>query len=97
MDEKKILEAARFYQEALTTFIRNYGFEVNPVRLAPNESKLSLRQKLNHCLWLAQEIPNLLIQRHYEQPQRWLAFIQGTLWALDLITIEEAKNQNRPD
>lgn len=49
-----------------------------------------------HLLWMCEEGPTYAANRR-EKAMRWLGFVQGAMWILDLATIEQLKAMNRPD
>ena len=52
---------------------------------------------LNHVYYLAFDGHALLDQKRTEKAHRHLGFVQGALWGLGLVSIEELMNMNRPD
>jgi hypothetical protein len=50
---------------------------------------------LSHIRWMLLEIPKMLDDGKYEKAHRWLGFVQGTLWAKEISTVEELKDDNR--
>ena len=54
-------------------------------------------RRLSHLLWLARNGLQLVEEDRREKAMRWLGFLQGALWAFELVSVEELKNMNRPD
>jgi len=52
---------------------------------------------LTHLRSMFPEIYLFLDQGKTEKAFRWLGFVQGALWALGLMTIEQLRNDNRSD
>ena len=50
---------------------------------------------LTHLRWVCQEIPKMLEDNKIEKAMRWLGFLQGALWALQIIDLETLKDDNR--
>lgn len=48
-----------------------------------------------HIRWMCHEIPNILDAGKFEKANRWLGFVQGALWAYNISTIEDLKEDNR--
>jgi len=59
-------------------------------------TNVSREAKLAHCRRMLDKLPKYIAQGRTEKAQRWIAFIQGVLWGLDLTTITELKNTSRP-
>ncbi len=51
---------------------------------------------LQHVLWMCIEAQSLVDQGRIEKAMRWLGFVQGFMWALDLRTLESLKNDSKP-
>ena len=49
-----------------------------------------------HALYMVREGRKLVDQDRAEKAMRCLGFVQGVLWAIGLVTIEELKNMNKP-
>lgn len=81
MKDEKILDACKIYSEKLSPFAEQPVFP----------------ETYKHIMWMTWQIPQFLKDGRKEKANRWLGFIQGALWALDVYTIEEMKNHNRPD
>lgn len=54
-------------------------------------------RRLSHLLWLARNGIPLIAENRREKAMRWLGYLQGYLAALDLVTVAELKDMNRPD
>ncbi len=80
MKEEKIINACEVYKEKLSHLAEQPHF--------PETQK--------HILWMLWQIPGFLKEGRKEKANRWLGFIQGSLWAEDVYTIEEMKEHNRP-
>lgn len=58
---------------------------------------LSSTSGLEHCYAMLDKMVELVKAGRIEKAFRWLGFIQGCLWMAKIYTIEELKNQSRPD
>jgi len=54
-------------------------------------------RRTSHLLWLARNGLQLVVDGRREKAMRWLGFLQGALWARELLTVEQLKDMNRPD
>lgn len=54
-------------------------------------------RQLSHLLWMTRNGLVLIEEKRREKAMRWLGFIQGALWQLDLADIETLKGMNKPD
>lgn len=52
---------------------------------------------LNHLLWMCTKIPSLIQEERLDKAMRWLGFLQGALWALEILSVEESKRLNMPE
>lgn len=50
----------------------------------------------NHLLWMTIQIQTFLDQDKLDKAFRWLGFIQGAFWVLDLRSVAEMKGDNKP-
>ena len=53
--------------------------------------------KLVHLKGMIPKMRAFLVEGRREKVSRWLGFMQGVLYALDVYTVEEMANHNRPD
>ena len=62
-------------------------------------NKILIDQKpgLAHCLYMIDEIEELLDQDRLEKAFRWYGFLQACLWSFGVYTVEDLKNHSRPD
>ena len=54
-------------------------------------------RRLSHLLWLSRDGLQLIEDNRREKAMRWLGFLQGALWGLEMATVDELKSMNRPD
>lgn len=52
---------------------------------------------LNHLAWMCEKGIILAEEESLDKAFRWLGFVQGVLWALNIYPIHDLKNHNRPD
>jgi len=50
---------------------------------------------LTHISWMLYQITQLVNNNQIEKANRWLGFVQGALWALDVCTIDEMREDNK--
>lgn len=60
-------------------------------------SHIARSEAFCHLLYMCEEGKRMLAEDRREKVMRWLGFVQGTLWAMGVTTIAEAKNANKPD
>lgn len=70
---------------------RAYPRGLSAVRNMEAATKLEQAQ---HVLWMCDEVQALLSLDKREKAMRWLGFVQGSLWLLDLRTIAEMRTDN---
>lgn len=54
-------------------------------------------QPENHAYWCALEAIRFIDEGRREKAMRWLGFVQGVTFASGIATVEELKNDSRPD
>ncbi|MBP9701899.1 MAG: hypothetical protein KBD47_02880 [Candidatus Pacebacteria bacterium] len=89
-------------KEKLREIVAHYRkrFEEQGVELAPHPHNKILTNRDRAIAHLADMLPKMeqmIKEDKIGKVMRWLGFVQGTLWALGLDTIEELKEINRPD
>jgi hypothetical protein len=92
MDQKDILRALNDCETSIRVSFPNE----KPVRADVNGRVLSKPTKIRHALWMIGEAREFAREDRLPKAFRWLGFIQGVLWSLGIITINEAKDANRP-
>ena len=73
------------------------GKKIPKQELPESEHPSSPEILLSHCYWMLDQIEAFLDSGNIGKANRWLGFIQGSLWANKLFTVEELKEQNRSD
>jgi hypothetical protein len=53
--------------------------------------------QLNHLLFMVIEAQKLVDENRTAKSMRWLGFVQGALWGLGLVSIDNMKELNRTD
>ncbi len=66
-----------------------------PVRADIGSLRNSHTDKVSHALWMIQETRDFIHECRIEKAFRWLGFVQGVLWSIGLVSIDEAKEANR--
>ena len=103
MTGEKIKEVATKYARVIHRMV-----EIHPARiLVPGEpmrgpvdkswTTWSPAEQANHLLFACAEMKRFVDEGRLEKSFRWLGWIQGTLTALGVYTIEDCGNHNRPD
>lgn len=62
-----------------------------------DENADSRIRRLSHLLWLSREGLTLIEEERREKAMRWLGFLQGALWGMELVDVKQLKDMNRPD
>ena len=97
MDRNEVMEVTIFFHEGLSLTMRKMGFVVKPARIDPEIVHPFKEQRLKHLLWMIEESQRLVRDNKIEKAMRWLVFVQGSLWAFNIITIAESTDVNRGD
>ena len=92
MTNEKIAEAAAACKDILI------GEKVAPKQFPSDHWPELDEEILAHAHFMLDEIINVLLPANRrDKAFRWLGFVQGILWSVGLVTIDELKNQNRSD
>lgn len=67
-----------------------------PVRADTAARWLPGANKRQHALWMIVQAREFVREGRLPKAFRWLGFVQGVMWVLDIVTIEQAKEANRP-
>lgn len=73
---------------AAFTFCRSF--------LPPDASPIRGGSREQHLVFMCEYGVELVREGRHEKAFRWLGFVQGALWSMDLATVKELKNINRP-
>ena len=96
MTKEKIAQVIDFYRDGLK-FRGGYG--CYPMRADADglvETADEHEIILPHLLWMCEETISFLEQDRVDKAFHWLGFIQGTMWASGMRTIEDMKRDNMP-
>ena len=52
-------------------------------------------KKVYHIKWMIMKISEFIKENQQEKANRWLGFIQGVLWAMEIYTVDEMREHNR--
>jgi hypothetical protein len=85
MSDKKILSLLDGYDAKLKTLPVNTLPELKPIW-----------DKVNHAIGMIPKMRVFLEEGRREKAFRWLGFLQGVFWALNVYTVEELANHSRP-
>ena len=73
-------------------------YEARLKRAFPDDQPHTSRiKRCNHLLRMIPQMRLYLVDGRREKFMRWLGFLQGSLWMLDIYSIEEMMEYNRPD
>lgn len=92
MNQKDVLSALSDCEAT----VKSYAPHAVPLRAATDLIGYRELAKLQHVLWMIGQAREFVTANRTEKAFRWLGFVQGVLWSLGLVTIEEAKESNRP-
>lgn len=53
------------------------------------------KSKLSHCYSMLDEMKEFVSQNRMDKVFRWLGFIQGVFWSLNIYSLDSLKNHNR--
>lgn len=70
--------------------------DAKSLRAIRDERKVSKSAKVSHVLWMIDQARDFAHEDRLPKAFRWLGFIQGVMWTLGIVTIDEAKEANRP-
>jgi hypothetical protein len=90
MDNQQVQKAVDEIRAALSDSHGNY---LNPIR---NTNATMISDRVRHLLWMCDQITDFLKNDRIEKAMRWLGFLQGCCWMLNISSIEELKAQNAP-
>lgn len=92
MNQQDILRAL----DECESVIKKHLPLLTPMRAMPTASNFNDLVGARHALWMIGEARVFVADSRIEKAFRWLGFVQGVLWSFGFVTIEEAKNANRP-
>lgn len=52
---------------------------------------------IEHLIGMVPRLHALLDEGRIEKAMRWLGFMQGALWSIDIFSLDELKDHSRPD
>lgn len=89
MIQEQLIEILDYYTDVLE------GRGCMSVR-HPNTLKESCRKdRINHVLWMCEEVKEIASKGNLDKAYRWLGFIQGCAWDFGLFSIDEMRDHNR--
>jgi len=91
MNAEKILNVITIYREY---FIKK-GIE--PADFSHIDKLKSYEEILPHCYGMLGKMEKFILEGRMEKAFRWLGFVQGCLWSLGQYSLEDLRNNNRPD
>ena len=96
MDAEKVIEVIGIYRN----YFENLGVEKvdyphqDFIDEAPEDEELCI---LAHCYGMLDQMEQCVTEGRMDEVFIWLGFIQGCVWSLSHYTLEDLKNDNRPD
>jgi hypothetical protein len=93
MTDEKIVSALKACEERL----RADGETSHDGYIGPGYLPIQNNDPGHRAVWCAVEGQKLVAEGQREKAMRWLGFVQGVTFALRRATIEELKNDSRPD
>jgi len=81
-DKENILKIVKIYKDFLV------GSDITSHQADLNSVELTELQKFEHLLYMLDKI---IEQDDIEKSNRWIGFIQGVLWSLDVFSIEDLR------
>ena len=71
---------------------------VTPSRISEVESTaphyVVAKEKMGHLLWVCVTLKEVVEKGKIEQARRWLRFVQGALWGMELISIQDLREDD---
>mgnify|MGYP003510613429 CR=1 FL=1 len=92
MNQQDILRAL----DECESTIRSHIPLAKPARAPRSVTNHSESVAVSHMLWMIIETRDFVAESRIEKAFRWLGFIQGVLWSFGFVTIDNAKDTNRP-
>jgi hypothetical protein len=100
MTGEKVIKALRAHDAQMVTIYMEARARVPDITVQQPERNLvafTTDERIGHLRWMIQETIGFVHAGRLEKAMRWLGFIQGALWVLEISTIEESKRLNMPD
>ena len=69
-------------------------YHTTPVR---RQETTNLHERIQHLMWMCDEVEYFLKEEKVEKAMRWLGFIQGAFWILGIQDIAQSKKDNMPE
>lgn len=89
MDTQHILRIVEVYEAQFK------DLSISPIERATNGVPMTLRRGLEHAYWMLSSIRQFIQEGKLDKVQRWLGFVQGTLWMTGVYSIDELRAHNR--
>lgn len=86
MTDERVLEVLKSYEIAIGTPAKKSETNMTPLTLAA---------LCGHLSWMCQQVPGFLENGQKDKAQRWIGFIQGSMWSLGMRTIDQMREDNR--
>jgi hypothetical protein len=86
MTNKQTLTVLEMYVKSIGTPAKKAATSMTP---------LTMPSILGHLAWMCQQIPGFLEEEKNDKAQRWMGFIQGSMWAIGMRTIDQMREDNR--
>ncbi|PIP55763.1 MAG: hypothetical protein COX06_01695 [Candidatus Zambryskibacteria bacterium CG22_combo_CG10-13_8_21_14_all_42_17] len=93
MDGNKVLDVIALYRQKLEKVTVN---EISHPYQALLPNKDVRKRALLYCYNMLSKIEGFVAENRMDKVFRWLGFIQGVLWVLQVFSLDDLKNHNRP-
>ena len=84
MSEKHMLDLLSFYQTELIKLCNSVSYDY-----------YHKSHGLEHCFTMINPMRAMVYEKQYDKFNRWLGFMQGIFWLLNIFSLEQLKNHNR--
>jgi hypothetical protein len=97
MSTEKVLSALQLLEKVILQFEKTPQ-RMSEVQRATSSYEQPNFRRMQHLLFMVQEAQRMLLEStdRREKVMRWLGFLQGALYEMGHISIEGAKDMNRP-
>lgn len=95
MTGEKVIEALRLHLAQMEERFMSIPDNVVEARRCPEA--VNTGDQIRHLKWMVGQSIGFVQEGRIDKAMRWLGFIQGALWAMHLVTIEESKRANMPE
>lgn len=85
--------------ERITQLMHHYTKTIglDPFRDTRDGHGKDRHSALKHVVWMCGEVIEFVKTQRMEKANRWIGFIQGTLWCHGVLTIDQMRRDNMPE